>query len=139
MGQLAIVNAPSSFAFIWSIIKSWLATETQQKCDILGNDYKKVLLDMVDADSLPSTLGGNCMCEEGCHLSSVGPWLDGRVGWGPNSKAGTAVAEAKDNITTDNTTKDTQQHITVSGIPHDTTEDDQRPGNLNGAPTGTDP
>ncbi|KAJ6512258.1 CRAL TRIO domain-containing protein [Mycena vitilis] len=89
MGQLAIVNAPSSFAFIWSMIKPWLAKETADKCDILGHDYKKVLLDMVDAESLPSTLGGSCKCEEGCHLSSVGPWLDGRVGWGPKSQTNT--------------------------------------------------
>lgn len=92
MGQLAIVNAPSSFTFIWSVIKSWLSKETAEKVDILGSDYKKVLLELVDADNLPSTLGGNCRCEGGCHLSSVGPWLDGRVGWGPKSKAKSGVA-----------------------------------------------
>ncbi|KAK7048347.1 CRAL-TRIO domain-containing protein [Favolaschia claudopus] len=87
MGQLAIVNAPSSFAFIWGVMKPWMAKETAEKVDILGHDYKERLLDMVDADSLPSTLGGNCECEGGCHLSSVGPWLDERVGWGPKSTA----------------------------------------------------
>lgn len=74
MGQLAIVNAPSSFAFIWSIMRPWMAKETAEKVDILGHDYRQRLLDMVDADSLPKTLGGNCECEGGCHLSSVGPW-----------------------------------------------------------------
>ncbi|KAJ7212129.1 CRAL-TRIO domain-containing protein [Mycena pura] len=87
MGQLVIVNAPASFTFMWSIMKRWLSKETVEKVDILGHDYKNVLLDLVDADSLPKVLGGNCECQEGCHQSSAGPWLDGRVGWGPKSKA----------------------------------------------------
>ncbi|KAF7346310.1 CRAL-TRIO domain-containing protein [Mycena sanguinolenta] len=98
MGQLAIVNAPSSFAFIWSVLRPWMAKETAEKVDILGHDYKERLLEMIDADSLPSTLGGNCKCEGGCHLSSVGPWLDGRVGWGPKSKAQAALQVEKDTL-----------------------------------------
>jgi hypothetical protein len=88
MGQLAIVNAPSSFAFIWSVIRPWLSKETAEKVDILGSDYKDVLLKLVDADNLPSVLGGTCTCEDegGCHLSGVGPWIEGRVGWGPKAK-----------------------------------------------------
>jgi len=88
MGQLAIVNAPSSFTLIWSIIKPWLSKETAEKVDILGSDYQEQLLKLVDADCLPSTLGGTCECEDkgGCQLSGAGPWLDGRVGWGPNAK-----------------------------------------------------
>jgi len=100
MGQLAIVNAPSSFAFIWSMIRPWLAKETAEKVDILGHDYKEKLLDMIEADNLPSTLGGNCECEGGCHLSSAGPWLDGRVGWGPKSKADPALEVEKVTPTT---------------------------------------
>jgi CRAL/TRIO domain. len=88
MGQLAIINAPSSFTFIWSAIKPWLSKETAEKVDILGSDYKDVLLELVDADNLPSMLGGNCTCEDmgGCHLSGVGPWMDEREGWGPKAK-----------------------------------------------------
>ncbi|KAJ7644116.1 CRAL-TRIO domain-containing protein [Roridomyces roridus] len=95
MGQLAIVNAPSSFTFIWSMMKPWLAKETVEKVDILSTDYQKVLLELIDADSLPSTLGGNCRCERGCHMSGVGPWLDGRKGYGPKSKAKEAEEEKK--------------------------------------------
>lgn len=88
MGQLAIINAPSSFTFIWSVIKPWLSKETCEKVDILGSDYREVLLDLIDADALPSVLGGECRCEEqgGCHLSGAGPWLDGRKGWGPKAQ-----------------------------------------------------
>jgi hypothetical protein len=101
MGQLMIVNAPSSFTWVWSITKRWLAKETVDKVDILGSDYHKVLLELVDEESLPSLLGGKCYCgEEGeertgrlCLLSGVGPWLEDRVGWGPNA---TKVAEDED-------------------------------------------
>lgn len=33
------------------------------KIHVLGKDYKSVLLQYIDADSLPSFLGGNCKCE----------------------------------------------------------------------------
>ncbi|KAG8214483.1 CRAL-TRIO domain-containing protein [Butyriboletus roseoflavus] len=81
MGQLAIINAPSSFTFIWSIVKPWLSKETVEKVDILATDYKEVLLQIVDADNLPAILGGNCTCSSagGCDLSSAGPWMDERL------------------------------------------------------------
>ena len=89
MGQLAIVNAPSSFTMIWAMIKPWISKETAAKVDILGSDYAKVLLELIDEENLPSTLGGKCTCAEhgGCHLSGAGPWMEGRVGWGPRAQA----------------------------------------------------
>lgn len=76
MGQLAIVNAPMSFTFIWSIIKPWLSKETVDKVDILGSDYQEVLLRLVDQDNLPASLGGACECKGGCQYSSAGPWKE---------------------------------------------------------------
>ena len=98
MGQLAIVNAPSTFTAIWNVMKPWMSKETRAKVDILGSDYKDVLLNLIDAENLPSTLGGNCTCEEagGCELSGAGPWMDGRIGWGPKAQA-RREAEAKVN------------------------------------------
>jgi len=57
--------------------------------DILGSDYKDVLLDLVDPENLPSSLGGTCICSEagGCQLGGAGPWQEGRVGWGPKAQA----------------------------------------------------
>ncbi len=62
--------------------------ETAAKVDILGANYQDVLLDLVDAENLPTSLGGNCTCNElgGCHLSGAGPWQEGRIGWGPKSR-----------------------------------------------------
>jgi hypothetical protein len=87
MSQLVIINAPSSFTFIWSLVKPWLAVETVKKVEILGSDYKQFMLDVAEPDALPVSLGGTCTCEGlgGCLLSGVGPWLEGREGWGPNS------------------------------------------------------
>ena len=81
MGQLVVINAPSSFTFIWSVIKPWLSKETVEKVDIHGKDYKEVLLQIVDADNLPTYLGGNCTCSSagGCDLSNAGPWMEERL------------------------------------------------------------
>jgi hypothetical protein len=76
MGKLAIVNAPMSFTFIWSIIKPWLSKETADKVDILGSDYQEVLLGLVDKENLPASLGGGCECEGGCEHSFAGPWKE---------------------------------------------------------------
>lgn len=80
MAQLAIINAPASFTTIWSFIKPWLAKETLAKIDILGTDYKDVLLEQIPAENLPESLGGTCTCAEagGCKLSNAGPWMHNR-------------------------------------------------------------
>ena len=36
MGRLAVVNAPSSFTYIWNVVKRWLSPETVSKVEILG-------------------------------------------------------------------------------------------------------
>lgn len=94
MGQLAIINAPSSFTFIWSIVKHWLSKETVEKVDILGKDYEEVLLQMVDADNLPAVLGGNCTCSNagGCDFSSAGPWMEERLAKKTRAKEGALSA-----------------------------------------------
>ncbi|TFY57651.1 hypothetical protein EVG20_g8456 [Dentipellis fragilis] len=80
MGQLAIINAPMSFTAIWAVVKPWLSAETCEKISILGSDYQEVLLNLVEAENLPASLGGQCTCSHvgGCHLSGAGPWMDGR-------------------------------------------------------------
>ncbi|KAI0051148.1 CRAL/TRIO domain-containing protein [Auriscalpium vulgare] len=81
MGQLVVINAPSSFTAIWSIIKPWLSAQTVAKISIYGQDYKHALLDLVDAENLPESLGGKCNCVHvgGCHIGNEGPWMVGRA------------------------------------------------------------
>ena len=65
MGQLIIVNAPTSFTAIWSMIKPWLAPRTLDKILILGAnqpDQHATLLDLVAPENLPTALGGTCTC-----------------------------------------------------------------------------
>jgi len=65
MGQLIIINAPTSFTTIWSMIKSWLAPRTLDKITIVGAnqpDQHATLLDLVSPENLPVALGGTCTC-----------------------------------------------------------------------------
>ncbi|KAI9058320.1 CRAL/TRIO domain-containing protein [Trametes sanguinea] len=80
MAQLAIVNAPMGFSTIWNVMKPWLAKETVAKVAIYGSDYKKALLELIDEDALPASLGGKCTCEGlgGCMKSNAGPWMHER-------------------------------------------------------------
>jgi hypothetical protein len=102
MGKVTIINAPSSFAYIFSIMKPWMAPETRQKVSILGSNYLEELLQDIDEDALPSIIGGKCTCAEhgGCALSGAGPWQEGRKGWGPRAKAREAAAASGASSTT---------------------------------------
>ncbi|KAI0300807.1 CRAL-TRIO domain-containing protein [Russula brevipes] len=66
MGQLIIINAPTSFTAIWSMIKPWLAPRTLDKITILGanhpDQHAVLLLDLVPPENLPTALGGTCTC-----------------------------------------------------------------------------
>ncbi|KAF7797467.1 hypothetical protein EIP86_008664 [Pleurotus ostreatoroseus] len=101
MAHLAIVNAPASFTAIWAVMRPWLAKETVAKVSVLGADYRAALLGLVDAENLPTSLGGTCTCEDcgpdaqsagsddkgkggvdemgRCAYSSAGPWMVGRA------------------------------------------------------------
>jgi hypothetical protein len=65
MGQLIIINAPTSFTAIWSAIKPWLAPRTLDKISILGAnqpDQHATLLELVSPENLPVAFGGTCTC-----------------------------------------------------------------------------
>jgi hypothetical protein len=88
MGHLIIINAPTSFTYIWAVAKHWLAQETIDKIDIVGHDYKEVLLSIIDEKDLPAKYGGKCTCEVageegglggGCVMSAAGPWMVERM------------------------------------------------------------
>uniref|UniRef100_A0A0C9RR20 TSA: Wollemia nobilis Ref_Wollemi_Transcript_467_1501 transcribed RNA sequence n=1 Tax=Wollemia nobilis TaxID=56998 RepID=A0A0C9RR20_9CONI len=76
LGKMVIINAPTTFKAIWSIIKPWLDKRTQKKIEVHGSNYAHRLLDLVDHKNLPEFLGGSCQCPGGCENSDAGPWND---------------------------------------------------------------
>jgi len=77
LGQMFVVNAPFSFKALWAMFKSFVDEKTRKKITIEGSSYKKKLLAVVEPDNLPSSFGGNCVCEfnkGGCLRTDIGPW-----------------------------------------------------------------
>jgi hypothetical protein len=84
MAKAVVINAPYLFSTIWSLVKRLLPQETIDKVSILGSNYKGELLDLIDAENLPTFYGGTCECPGGCENADVGPWNDGTVQGYPN-------------------------------------------------------
>ncbi|XP_024377873.1 phosphatidylinositol/phosphatidylcholine transfer protein SFH12 isoform X1 [Physcomitrium patens] len=78
LAQLFIVNAGPGFKMLWGTIKGFLDPHTAAKIHVIGNNYQKKLLEIVDESNLPDFLGGTCTCpaEGGCMQSDMGPWKD---------------------------------------------------------------
>ena len=77
MGAAFVVNAPSLFTALYAIIKGFLDERTRSKVRVMGSNYRSVLLEHIDAENLPTFLGGTCTCshvEGGCMFSNAGPW-----------------------------------------------------------------
>ncbi|KAI9339768.1 CRAL-TRIO domain-containing protein [Zopfochytrium polystomum] len=79
MGRMLIINAPTLFTTVWSIVKGMLDENTVAKISIVGSNYEKVLFEVIDPANLPAEYGGSCSCRGGCQNSDVGPWNDGSV------------------------------------------------------------
>jgi CRAL/TRIO domain/CRAL/TRIO, N-terminal domain len=75
LGKMFIINAPTLFTAIWTVIKTMLDENTVAKISVLGSSYKKELLEVIDAENLPAMFGGSCQKP----LGDVGPWNDGTV------------------------------------------------------------
>ena len=62
-----VVNAPVIVNAFYAIVKLWLDARMQQKIQFFRpKDTPAKLLEVIDAESLPSFLGGKCNCEGGC-------------------------------------------------------------------------
>ena len=79
LSKMFIINAPTLFTAVWKMIKGFLDERTASKVEILGSNYEKRLLEAIDAENLPTYLGGTCECANGCQNSDIGPWNDGTV------------------------------------------------------------
>jgi len=56
--RVFLINAPPIFTLSWKVAKKFLDPVTIKKIVILGNDYKKELLSVIPAESLPKAYGG---------------------------------------------------------------------------------
>ena len=74
LGQMFIVNAPKIFTMMWSVIKLWLDKRTLMKIKVYGSDFKEKILQYIDPDDLPDTLGGNLVMSDEVRMSNSGPW-----------------------------------------------------------------
>jgi len=49
----------------------------EKKINVEKSEYAKKLLELVEAENLPTILGGKCTCpdiEGGCLYADIGPW-----------------------------------------------------------------
>lgn len=60
MSKMLIVNAPTFFSATWRIIKGWLDPRTANKIEVISSKstMEKRLLELVEAENLPSDYGG---------------------------------------------------------------------------------
>lgn len=76
LGKTLIINAPTVFRAIWTIVKPMLDPRTQAKIEVCPQDYMKVLSKWVEPENIPSYLGGK---SQASLLDDVGPWNDAGI------------------------------------------------------------
>jgi len=77
LGQMFLINTSFFFSAVWAIVKGFVDEKTRNKICVEKSSYQKKLLQLVDAENLPSFLGGSCICpniEGGCLYADIGPW-----------------------------------------------------------------
>ncbi|KAF7457786.1 phosphatidylinositol/phosphatidylcholine transfer protein [Cryptosporidium felis] len=76
LGKMIIINAPSIFGIIWNFLKPLIDDRTAKKISIYTrhDDWKSVLLDIVDSDQLPEFLGGSPKYQGDWINAHLGPW-----------------------------------------------------------------
>jgi hypothetical protein len=77
LGKMFMINTSTMFHLLWSMVKGFIDEKTRNKITVIKSDYTNQLLELVDAENLPTFLGGKCKCshiEGGCLYSDIGPW-----------------------------------------------------------------
>ena len=62
LGQMFLVNTSFFFSAVYTIVKGFIDEKTRNKITVEKSSYQKKLLELIEADNLPSFLGGNCTC-----------------------------------------------------------------------------
>jgi hypothetical protein len=76
MHKSLIINAPTSFRIIWSMIKYLLDGRTQGKIHVLPVDYKEELFKEIAPENLLPKYGGTC---KSALIDEPGPWQDEEI------------------------------------------------------------
>ncbi|KAL1435880.1 hypothetical protein MTO96_010651 [Rhipicephalus appendiculatus] len=64
--KVIVINAPSFYSILWKFARTVLSERTADKFEVYGKDgWKKRLLQIADADSLPACWGGNMVGPDG--------------------------------------------------------------------------
>ena len=77
LGSMWVINSGFFFKAVWAVVKGFADEKTRNKINLEGSSYAKKLLEVIDANNLPSILGGTCTCqhiEGGCMYADIGPW-----------------------------------------------------------------
>lgn len=75
--KMFLINTSFFFSAVWTIVKGFIDEKTRNKVNVEKSSYQKKLLEYIDAENLPTFLGGKCTCdhiEGGCFYSDIGPW-----------------------------------------------------------------
>jgi len=84
LGQVFIVNAPSMFGSVWSIVSYFLDKKTKDKIRFLNASQFDAMLEFIDPHQLPLEYGGTCnQCREGhkCLPDSDEPYVPSRMNY----------------------------------------------------------
>lgn len=77
LGTMYLIKTGFFFSAVWTLVKGFVDEKTRDKIKVEKSSYQKKLLETVDAENLPSFLGGDCKCSHidgGCLYSDIGPW-----------------------------------------------------------------
>lgn len=123
LGQLFFVNTGLMFKAAWSVIKAFVDDKTKKKIITVGSDYKKKLLEHIDACNLPKILGGECVCEPyGCVYANAGPWnKEGKIESLPNPE----LLKMKESLANEEPEENVEENTEVGELNLEGDDDDE--------------
>jgi hypothetical protein len=77
LGTMYLINTGFLFSAVWTLVKGFIDEKTRKKINVEKSSFQKKLLEHVEAENLPTFLGGTCTCshiEGGCLFADIGPW-----------------------------------------------------------------
>eukprot|EP00479_Gromia_sphaerica_P011202 TRINITY_DN5431_c0_g1_i1.p1 TRINITY_DN5431_c0_g1~~TRINITY_DN5431_c0_g1_i1.p1 ORF type:complete len:298 (+),score=66.03 TRINITY_DN5431_c0_g1_i1:150-1043(+) len=62
--RMYIVNAPSVFRKVWTVVKRWIDPVAATKIRVLGEDFIEIMKEDINPSNIPEIYGGNCLIED---------------------------------------------------------------------------